>query len=104
MTMIKCAVCECSNPQPVDEDVANAFQFFVCPQCDVKRIPKEDYEIRKVEINILGEWKGVNVEIPTLEEFEIVERFKRRRMELRFALTHDEDEEDDDDEDEDPVR
>lgn len=71
---VACAVCQRPYPQPVRKIVAKRHQYYVCPQCDTKDVPHKGYEVVRVALSALGGWKGVDVEIPSIDELEALER------------------------------
>jgi hypothetical protein len=70
---------------------ANKYDYIVCPDCDYRHIEKESYEILKIHLNALAGWAGVNVEIPSAEEFDAIERAKWLRSQGLKFLGIDED-------------
>jgi hypothetical protein len=74
---IYCSVCNRPHPNKVRLSKIKQFTHIVCPDCDIKDIPKESYEIWCISLAAIAGWHGVNVTIPDQEALDGMERAKR---------------------------
>lgn len=73
----KCAICKKESKWKSRESKIKQFDYLVCPDCDTRDLPREEYEIAQIR-SFCG-WWGVNLSIPTREELNAIEKAKHIR-------------------------